>query len=180
MPENRLDHLIHAGVPPENRLAHPEKARPGNHNSPDIVEIGKATRWKAGQSGNPGGRPKRTPYADACRALADMTEEQVMEHSPKDPFPLAMAKALGREALGGIVYAAAEIANRAEGTPVQTVRSDTDRTATDELGMNTLATILRIAIARCQAYNLPLPEILQEAMKLQAAEESAEPEDKGE
>jgi hypothetical protein len=57
VPENRLERLIHVG------------GVPGNKNNPDIAEAGRATRSKPGQSGNLGGRPKRTPYADACRAV---------------------------------------------------------------------------------------------------------------
>jgi Family of unknown function (DUF5681) len=33
------------------------------------VRADEATRWKPGHSGNPGGRPKRTPLIDACRAV---------------------------------------------------------------------------------------------------------------
>jgi hypothetical protein len=35
----------------------------------DSVRGDYATRWKPGQSGNPGGRPKRTPLIDACREV---------------------------------------------------------------------------------------------------------------
>jgi Family of unknown function (DUF5681) len=134
MPENRLDHLIHLGGVPQNRVAHPEQARPGNKNNASILEVGKATRWKPGQSGNPGGRPKKTPYADACRALADLTEEQVMERNPQDSFPLAVAKAVGCAALEGGVRALAELANRAEGRPAQAITQQSDESSIAALG----------------------------------------------
>jgi Family of unknown function (DUF5681) len=44
---------------PQNR----RKGLRGGH-SPDI---GEATQFKSGQSGNPGGRPKQKPWADAYR-----------------------------------------------------------------------------------------------------------------
>ncbi len=178
MPENRLDHLIHLGGVPQNRVAHPEQARPGNKNNASIVEVGKATRWKPGQSGNPGGRPKKTPYADACRALANLTEEQVMERNPQDSFPLAVAKAVGRAALEGGVHALAELANRAEGRPAQAVVQQSDAPS------DALTATIRIALARCAAYNLPVPDFLRDAEKLilgpdEAMTTSCEPEPPG-
>ena len=37
-----------------------------------IAEAGIATRFTPGQSGNPSGRPRRTPYADAHRTVAQL------------------------------------------------------------------------------------------------------------
>jgi hypothetical protein len=77
-----------------------------------------ATRWKPGQSGNPGGRPKRTPLIDACR---DVLGEPV----PGDPtgrtFARAIAEKLAGMALAGDIRAASELADRAEGKARQTI-----------------------------------------------------------
>jgi hypothetical protein len=73
---------------------------------------GEATRFKPGQSGNPGGRPKKTPLADACRELLN-------KPAPDDPsgrsYAEAIAERLARKALAGDISAAREIADRAEG-----------------------------------------------------------------
>jgi hypothetical protein len=71
-----------------------------------------------GTSGNPGGRPKKTPFTDACRTVAEMrvTDLRVCR---TDQVPIAIAKKLARQAIGGRVRAAAELANRVEGTPTQ-------------------------------------------------------------
>jgi hypothetical protein len=83
-----------------------------------IVEAGKATRFQPGQSGNLSGRPKKTPYTDACRTVAEMRVKNLKAKST-DTVPIAVAKALARKAIAGKVQAAAEIANRAEGRPTQ-------------------------------------------------------------
>lgn len=68
--------------------------------------------WAKGVSGNPGGRPKRTPLADACREL-------LSKPAPDDPsgrsYAEAIAEQLGKKALAGDIHAAREIADRAEG-----------------------------------------------------------------
>ena len=79
-------------------------------------------RWKKGQSGNPGGRPKTKVLSEAYRnALAEL--------SPKDQRTLAeaIAAALVRRALKSDVRAAAEIADRTEGKAPQSVRLEGDR-----------------------------------------------------
>ena len=37
--------------------------------APEPVSNSEATRWKPGQSGNPGGRPKTAPLSHACREV---------------------------------------------------------------------------------------------------------------
>jgi hypothetical protein len=83
-----------------------------------LLEVGSKTRFKPGISPNPGGRPKRTPYTDACRLVAEMRVKD-LKINARDPVPLAIAKMVAREALRGKVQAAAELANRVEGTPTQ-------------------------------------------------------------
>jgi Family of unknown function (DUF5681) len=146
--------------------------------NPNIVELGKPTRWKPGQSGNPGGRPKRTPFADACREVGELTD---FEEKPGDPGHLRLAKALMRLALrGGIgsVQAALALMDRAEGRPAQAVVQQSDSPS------DALTATIRIALARCEAYNMPVPEFLRDAEKLilgpaEAMTTSGEPEPPG-
>jgi ribosomal protein L29 len=89
----------------------PEKRKKTGFRGPG-PDVGKATRWKPGQSGNPGGRPKKTPLADACRELLNMPV-------PKDKsgrsYAEAISEKLARKALAGNISAVREIADRAEG-----------------------------------------------------------------
>jgi hypothetical protein len=79
---------------------------------------GGATRWKPGQSGNPGGRPKTAPFSQACRDL-------LAAAAPGDrkgrTYAEAMAAALGEKALKGDLRAMAVLADRAEGKARQSV-----------------------------------------------------------
>ncbi len=76
------------------------------------------TPWKPGQSGNPGGRPKRSPLAEACRELLSLPV-------PGDPdgrsYAELIALSLAKKALKGDVRAAQELADRAEGRPRQAI-----------------------------------------------------------
>ena len=88
--------------PPENRRETGRKPVPG----------GEATRFKAGQSGNPGGRPKTAPLSHAYR-------EKLAALVPEDPqgrtYAQAIADTLAERALAGDIRAAQELADRAEG-----------------------------------------------------------------
>ena len=84
--------------------------------NPKIAELGKATRFRPGQSGNPGGRPNRTPYADAHREVADLPVSK-LGILPNESVRIGIAKSVAKQALKGNISAAAEAANRAEGTP---------------------------------------------------------------
>ena len=164
MAENRLDRLIHIGPPPGSRepgntLTVSPQARPGNRNNPNIAEVGKAMRWQPGQSGNPGGRPKRTPYADACREVGELTD---FEEKPGDPGHVKLAKALMRHALSERMGAvqAAELMDRAEGRPAQAVVQQSDSPS------DALTSTIQIALARCEAYGMEPPEFLVAAAKV--------------
>jgi hypothetical protein len=78
-----------------------------------------ATRWKSGQSGNPGGRPKRTP-------LSDVTREKLQQKIPDDPqcrtYAEAIVDKLIAMALGGDIAAIRELHDRAEGKARQTLQ----------------------------------------------------------
>jgi uncharacterized protein DUF5681 len=97
-----------------------EKKPRGN---PRIADAGVATRFKPGHSGNPGGKPRRTPYADAHRIVAELPVAE-LKSSSTDPVPIGIAKSLARKALEGNISAAAECANRTEGPPRQTVEQE--------------------------------------------------------
>jgi len=80
--------------------------------------VGKATQFKKGQSGNPGGRPKSAPMSDAAR-------EVLAKLVPGDPegrtYAQAIAQKLADKALSGDLRAAQELADRAEGRAQQSV-----------------------------------------------------------
>jgi Family of unknown function (DUF5681) len=100
------------GVTPQNRRGTGVSRLRGGH----PASIGKATQFKPGQSGNPGGRPRVKMLSEAYKA--------VLEHDCRTPFkPIthaeAIAEKLVKEAEKGKVTAAAEIADRVEGKPRQ-------------------------------------------------------------
>src|SRR6185437_2454071 len=87
--------------------------------SPDV---GKATRWKPGQSGNPGGRPKR-------RLITDLYEQQLDRRRPESvrlklglkqnaTYGHALAYRQVQMAILGETAAAREITDRVEGRAV--------------------------------------------------------------
>lgn len=73
-------------------------------------------RWQKGQSGNPGGRPKRKPISDAYTALLDAID-------PKTGLTGAqlVAQAMFLQAFKGNVQAVKEITDRVEGALRQSV-----------------------------------------------------------
>ena len=82
-------------------------------------------RFKKGETGNPNGRPKLTRLTDALR-------QQLAETAPDandTTIAEQIARTLIREAIGGNVQAAKEIADRTEGKPKQAI--DVDLRATD-------------------------------------------------
>jgi hypothetical protein len=96
-----------------------------------------ATQFKKGVSGNPGGRPKRTPLADACRDVLALSV-------PDDPegrtYAQKIAATLAEMAAEGDIGATRELADRAEGRARQSIeieqsrlREAFDRMSRDEL-----------------------------------------------
>ena len=59
--------------------------------------------FKPGQSGNPGGRPKKTPYTNAHRLIAEMIGVADLHILPTDTVAECVAKIMAREALKGAV-----------------------------------------------------------------------------
>jgi len=78
-----------------------------------------ARKWKPGQSGNPGGRPKKKPLTDAYahvlvrRVPAEIVRKLGLRGKPTYAEVIAMS--LAREAIKGKVNAASEMADRVEG-----------------------------------------------------------------
>jgi hypothetical protein len=84
------------------------------------TQIGIATRFQKGVSGNPGGRPRSAKYSEALRQLLTMDPTETIpvrtnaEKLAKQVFQLATT---GKKKLGAIC----EIGDRAEGRPATTV-----------------------------------------------------------
>ena len=79
--------------------------------SPDV---GKATRFQSGKSGNPGGRPKAL-ISDASREWLKQIDGKTGETNAE-----LIAKAQGKKALKGETSAYNALADRTEGKPAQT------------------------------------------------------------
>jgi hypothetical protein len=78
--------------------------------------------WKRGQSGNPGGRPRKLPLTDAARSwLEQVDEKSGLTNAER------VAMALGKKALKGSHEAFRAIGDRAEGKPSQVVQLDTEK-----------------------------------------------------
>ncbi len=103
-----------------------QKKRRGN---PMIAQFGERTRFRKGVSGNPGGRPSWTPYADAHREVAQLAVRD-LKVTQNDPVSLAVAKRVARAAIAGKISAASEAASRCEGTPRQMVELAQQREVT--------------------------------------------------
>ena len=84
-------------------------------------------RFKPGQSGNPGGRPKRKRITEA---LMDALETLVK--AGDKTAAEAVAVAMIRKAIKGDVKAATFIADRTEGKPAQTVKVEGGITINDD------------------------------------------------
>jgi hypothetical protein len=84
-------------------------------------DIGRATRWRKGQSGNAGGRPK-------SRLLSEALRSRLAEVKPGDPAGRTYAEVVAENLIEiacsegpGAVQAASEIADRLEGRSRQSV-----------------------------------------------------------
>ena len=99
-------------------------------------DIGRATRWRKGQTGNAGGRPK-------SRLLSEALRNRLGEVRPDDPEHRTWAEAIAANLIeiaasksSIAIDAANEVCDRAEGRPAQHLQiSDFDadlRTRSDE------------------------------------------------
>ena len=89
-----------------------------------LPEEAKPFMWKPGESGNPGGRPRRKPLSDAYAALLNEpvpeAEAAKLKLKPGATYADIIAMSLMREAIKGKVPAASEMADRIEGRAIQT------------------------------------------------------------
>ena len=84
------------------------------------ARTGNLKPWPKGVSGNPGGRPKKKPITQELeRRLAEDAP-----HAGGKTWATIIAEALLKQAAKGDVRAIAELANRVEGKPVQTITAD--------------------------------------------------------
>jgi hypothetical protein len=82
------------------------------------VELGKGTRFRPGQSGNPLGRPKWKLLSDTYRAkLAELVPGDKRGRN----YAEAIADVVFAAALRGKIGAFQEIADRTEGKPAQAI-----------------------------------------------------------
>ena len=106
---------------PDSEQDEPENTS-GNTLPPGMAE----KMWKPGQSGNPGGRPKRKPLTDAYSALLGQTVPpeiaRQLRISETSTYAEVVAMALLKEAVKGKVNAAAELADRVEGRVMERVQ----------------------------------------------------------
>ncbi len=81
--------------------------------------------WKPGQSGNPGGRPKRRPISDSYQALADVAIPAKIARKLRLPkgstWRDTIAYAILQQAANGNVRAAAEVREAIEGKATQRI-----------------------------------------------------------
>jgi len=98
---------------PANRLKTGKRSK-GN---PAIVELGKATRFKPGESGNPLGRPRDVVSVSLRRLLA----EPCPQYADGRTWAEAISVTICNLALRGNVHAAQEICDRTEGKPAQAI-----------------------------------------------------------
>lgn len=106
-------------------MAEETQAEPENTSGSKLPPGMAEKMWKPGQSGNPGGRPKRKPLTDAYAALldkpipSDMARQLKLDESTT--YAQVIAMSLVREAVKGKVNAAAEVADRVEGKIAQPI-----------------------------------------------------------
>jgi len=128
----------------------PANRRSAGGDGHPIAELGKGTRWQAGQSGNPNGKPKWKLLSDTYRAkLAELVPGDKRGRN----YAEAIADAAFAAALEGQIGAIQEIADRTEGKPAQAIAlsGDLHVTMTVEEIDARLNELLKTAQAREQA-----------------------------
>ena len=109
-----------------------EKQNPGNPGSapgnPDIVEAGKATRFRPGQSGNPSGRPPTKLLTEGLRKRLDSPIPAQLASElgllSEATFAEAINARLSRDAANGNIAAIHVVYERIEGKPPKEVVCD--------------------------------------------------------
>ena len=103
-------------------MKHPENRR--KTGGVNLVAGSEATRWKPGQSGNPGGRPKMSRLSQACR---DVLSQPFPGDAEGRTYAEKIARVLAEKAAAGDIRAAQEIADRAEGRARQAIEIEHTR-----------------------------------------------------
>jgi hypothetical protein len=121
------EHLVNAGKRKEGTVM-PENMGRAGANGP--IPGGEAYRFKPGQSGNPGGRPKAGALARACRVVL---ERPVPGDRKGLTYAEAIAERLGEFAIKGHIMAIREFADRAEGKAGQALEIETRRAEAEDV-----------------------------------------------
>ena len=100
--------------------------------NPDIVELGRATRFAPGRSGNPSGRPStRVLTPDVLKDLTSACGAQVeseLELPSDSTNAAAVARRLVREAIAGNMAAMHELYERVEGKAPKEINFEGEKT----------------------------------------------------
>ena len=104
----------------QKRVRKGQDAQPGNRvraGNPQIQELGKATQFQPGQSGNPNGRPLDL----VSQELRRMMRSACPYDADGRTWAQLISLAICRRALKGDVAATREICDRTEGKPMQSL-----------------------------------------------------------
>lgn len=116
------------------RTITPQNRRETGHNG--AIPGGEAHRYKPGESGNPGGRPRMGALARACRA---MLERPVPGDRQGRTYAQQIAERLADLALKGHTPSIRELADRAEGRAGQSLEIETRRTDAGDVPLGAFA-----------------------------------------
>lgn len=95
---------------------------PGPRNTKGL----EATKFKPGQSGNPGGRPKFAKISEAIRHILDL--EDIETFVPKSVAERLALVRVKQALLKGGLFEFQAVSDRAEGKPLATVKNQFDLT----------------------------------------------------
>jgi hypothetical protein len=107
------------------------------------------TPIQKGQVLNPGGRPKTKPFHNAARILAD-SNWQDLQIRPDDTVAEAIMKIMAARAMSSsqqAVPAAKELADRAEGAPVQVHEHESDGSGLASRGLEEILVRFGVQLA---------------------------------
>lgn len=116
------------------RTLTPQNRRETGHDG--AIPGGEAHRFKPGESGNPGGRPRTGALARACRA---MLERPVPGDRQGRTYAQQIAERLADLALKGHTPSIRELADRAEGRAGQSLEIETRRTDLEDAPLSAFA-----------------------------------------
>lgn len=119
-----------------------------------------------GQSGNPGGRPKKNPLTAALVELmaSPLPKERCAKlglEFGQLTYAHAYAVTLWNQMLDGSIRAAKEIADRIEGRPLQKVELNEQPLTHEEMKAQVVGHFIHVLAERSRIYNQPLPELVE-------------------